>query len=118
MFKSPQIKLMNPDKQLWQLTSSLNYNDITVPIGFITDLSSVPRIFWSIYPPSGRYMAASIVHDFLYCRHSVSRKKADIIFLEAMKESDPPVRFATRYLFYWAVRLFGQKGWDKDYNRC
>lgn len=34
--------------------------------GFVTDLASVPRPFWSILPPFGHYDRAAIIHDFLY----------------------------------------------------
>ena len=38
---------------------------IEVPAGFITDLASVPRVFWAVLPPHGRYAKAAILHDFL-----------------------------------------------------
>ena len=33
--------------------------------GFITDFASIPRIFWSIYPPFGRYTKSAVLHDRL-----------------------------------------------------
>ncbi|WP_250530524.1 DUF1353 domain-containing protein, partial [Caballeronia sp. ATUFL_F1_KS4A] len=28
---------------------------VIVPTGFVTDLASIPRIFWSVLPPDGDY---------------------------------------------------------------
>ncbi len=43
---------------------------ITVPKGFVTDLASTPRRVWALYPPFGKYLSASIVHDYLYWTQS------------------------------------------------
>src|SRR3712207_6907337 len=52
----------------------------------------------------------SIIHDFLYSKEGSiqvrSRKEADDIFLEIMKETG--VSWHTRTIFYYAVRLFGK----------
>ena len=83
---------------------------IIVPKNFITDLASIPRILWSIYPPFGKYTKAAVLHDYLYKKHSgFERKEADKIFREAMKVSK--VDFFTRNLFYFNVRIFGKKHW-------
>jgi hypothetical protein len=62
-----------------------------VPAGRITDLASVPRILWAIYPPFGRYTRAAVIHDDLYDGHRrrkarYSRMYADAIFYEAMRD--------------------------------
>ncbi|EOK4349625.1 DUF1353 domain-containing protein [Escherichia coli] len=36
---------------------------ISVPVGYVTDLASVPRILWSVFPPHGRYAKATIIHN-------------------------------------------------------
>lgn len=76
---------------------------ITVPAGFETDLASVPRFFWRIIPPFGRYTAAAIVHDYLCRRIPRNYKYADRIFLEAMEALHVP-RWK-RYTMYYAVRV-------------
>ncbi len=43
-----------------------NSDIIHVPAGFVTDLASVPRIFWTLLPPDGKYAKAAIIHDYLY----------------------------------------------------
>lgn len=58
---------------------------IYVPVGFKTDFASVPRIFRSLIPSVGQFNGAAVIHDFLCESKQVSRKKADQIFLEAMK---------------------------------
>ena len=98
---------------------------ITVPHGFITDLASIPRIFWSILPPFSRYTDGAIVHDFLYRRSGfvenayhgdyrhLTRKECDGVLLEAMQDCNTP-RWQ-RVVIYRAVRWFGwlAKGWRK-----
>ena len=54
---------------------------IEVPAGFETDFASVPRLFWRVVPPWGRYSPAAVVHDYLYHTGKVSRLAADRLFL-------------------------------------
>lgn len=88
---------------------------ITVPKKFITDFASVPKILWSILPPTGRYTKAALLHDYLYsnyCKVDLSRKECDKMFLKAMQILG--VKKSTRTTFYYAVRLFGKKYFKKD----
>ena len=85
---------------------------ITVPVGFETDFASVPRIFWRIVPPWGKYSPAAVVHDFLYSSKIVDRKKADNIFLELMEHLG--VSKWKRSVMYRAVRSFGSFYWNKN----
>ena len=54
----------------WRLERAYDHRDgettITVPAGFEFDLSSVPRIFWSLIAPFELSIAAPLLHDFLY----------------------------------------------------
>ncbi|EAH5044254.1 DUF1353 domain-containing protein [Campylobacter coli] len=58
-----------------------------IPKGFKTDGASIPRIFWSFYPPfKSEYFSACVIHDFL-CEKANSRsdyKIADLALKEAM----------------------------------
>lgn len=66
---------------------------VRIPNGYLTDGASVPRIFWNIIPPWGKYGQAAILHDYL-CEYlqvetaegkrDITRKECDAIFLEAM----------------------------------
>ena len=85
--------------------------EFTVPVGFVTDMTSVPRIFWSLYPPTGVYSLAAVLHDYLYYTGIVSRKDADGTFRRAMRVSG--TGRLTRYPLYWGVRLGGWWAWRK-----
>ncbi|MCP5074303.1 MAG: DUF1353 domain-containing protein [Rhodobacteraceae bacterium] len=88
------------------------YDDVQVPKWFVTDLTSIPKPFWAILPPHGKYMAAAIVHDYLYWSqpHGYTRKKADKVFEIGMRELDVPDW--KRVAIFKAVDLFGQSAWD------
>lgn len=79
---------------------------IDVPVGFVTDLTSVPRFLWSVSPPNGKYAKAAIVHDYLYTNAIGTKAWADEVFCEAMGVLGVP-RWR-KYLMYWSVRLFGR----------
>lgn len=82
-------------------------NVVTVPVGQITDLASIPRLLWLIIPPDGSYTPAAAVHDYIYRERKVkiSRYHGDLIFLEAMKHCG--TWGIVRYPMFWIVRIFG-----------
>lgn len=84
---------------------------ITVPVGFDTDFASIPRIFWGILPPNGRYGKAAVVHDYCYRTACYDRKTSDVIFLEGMCVLG--VGELTKAIIYYAVRLFGWHAWNE-----
>ncbi|MDD3468235.1 MAG: DUF1353 domain-containing protein [Campylobacterales bacterium] len=79
---------------------------ISVPIGFITDFASIPRLFWSIMPPDGIYAKAAVIHDYLYDNALRTKKEADNIFYEAMGVLNVPKW--QRCTMYIAVKFFGR----------
>lgn len=97
-----------------ELTDKLRYSSknngvIDVPKGFKTDFASIPRILWSIIAPTGKHTNASILHDYLYTegyKLGIDRKRADLIFYEAMIDSSV-ARF-TANVMWFAVRVFGK----------
>lgn len=100
------------DGRKWMVLSPFTYKhcefDITVPDGFITDFASTPRIFWRVFPPTGRYGKPAVVHDFMYRLGSLPRttkNQADHIFLGAMK--DAGCGWVTRTCLFLAVHFFG-----------
>jgi hypothetical protein len=106
---------MKGDSRQWRLTSKFRYvgsKIIDVPAGFTTDGASVPRVFWSLFSPTGSYLKAAVIHDYLYVNQLFSRETTDLIFLEAMKESG--VGFFTRRAVYRAVRLGGWIAWKRN----
>lgn len=119
-----QIQQVDNDETRWKIIGPFRYwtkgwhigdennpeECIVVPVGFVTDFASVPKLFWNILPPTGRYGKAAIVHDFLYFTAIVNKDDADSIFLEAMKVLG--VAWATRQAMYYAVHWFGNSAWD------
>ncbi|EMQ9351071.1 DUF1353 domain-containing protein [Salmonella enterica] len=83
-----------------------NSDVIEVPAGFVTDLATVPRIFWTLLPPDGKYAKAAIIRDYLYDNALRTKKEADLIFLDGMTVLGVP-RWK-RTIMYYAVRLFGR----------
>lgn len=82
-----------------------------VPAGFVTDMASVPRGFWNLFPPTGPYAKAAVYHDYLYQLGSVSRADADLEFVEGMRALG--VFWFTRMAMWLALRLFGWKAWEE-----
>jgi len=107
------------DERRWRLVEPFEYHVgsypsnevIVVPAGFITDFASVPRIFWPIFLPYGRYGKAAVVHDYCYRTGIYSRKRSDQIFLEAMTVLK--VKPWRRYVLYFCVRLFSKPSWER-----
>ena len=85
---------------------------ITVPRGFVTDFASVPRLFWSIFPPIGRYGYAALFHDYVYWQQIGTRNEADLVFRDTMDELEVPAW--KRAVLFWAVRLFGFIAWRQN----
>lgn len=86
--------------------------EVTVPEGFVTDLASIPSIFWSIRRPEGRHAFAAVVHDFLYWTQAKTRGEADSIFKQAMLDSR--VGSIEAESLYQAVRRFGRSAWENN----
>jgi len=85
---------------------------ISVPVGFVTDFASIPRVFWSILSPYGRHGKAAVVHDYLYATNKdYDRKQSDDIFKEAMVVLG--VNWLKRGIMYNAVRWFAGGVWKK-----
>jgi hypothetical protein len=90
----------------------LGYRPVVVPSGFVTDLASIPRIFWSLLPPDGEYAYAAVIHDYLYWVQTIARQDADEIFKFCMQ--DFHVNSYTIATIYDAVRLGGKSSWDSN----
>lgn len=112
MLKVSKIRLewTGGDKP-WKLLDPVVLNDVmgclTVPVGFKTDLASIPRLLWAIIPPFGPHIWAAVIHDYLYASTGldIDRVRADAIFLAIMKAYKVPAW--KRGIMYAAVRVFG-----------
>lgn len=85
---------------------------ITVPKNFEWDLSSSPRILWSVFPPDGLWELASLIHDYLYINKIGTQKFADdemLLWSKAVSGTNNKwsLRNFDNQLRYVAVRLFG-----------
>ena len=101
----------------WILASRFRYRtnigrqrDIQVPVGFNTDLASIPRIVRSLITKDGPNRYAAVLHDYLYSLagggpKGTSREDADTIFKEAMIDIGVP-RWKI-FLLYRGVRVGG-----------
>lgn len=85
--------------------------EYVVPAGFVTDCASVPRVFWVLFPPWGRYSRAAVLHDYLYrTPNKAQRKEADRLFRYVMKQSG--VKMSVRNIFYVGVRGGGRSSYE------
>lgn len=112
-----------PNGKTWVLRKAFSFyvgekedNEIIeVPIGFITDFASVPRVFWWILPKWGKYGNAAVIHDYLYWiqdKTKYPKVKADKIFLEGMEVLK--VGKSKAKLMYNAVKYCGKLVWDRN----
>lgn len=84
---------------------------IKVPVGFVNDIASIPRLFWSILSPFDEYAKAAVLHDWLYYKGLFSKGETEYIFREAMEVLNVPKW--KRFCLFWAVFLFGFFAWNK-----
>jgi len=106
-------------KNLWKNLEQFEYHVgsypskevIVVPVDFITDFASVPRIFWAIISPIDKHAKAAVIHDYLYEVGCYTRKRSDEIFLEALNVLE--VKPWKRHCLFYAVRLFSWYRWNQ-----
>jgi hypothetical protein len=89
------------------------------PAGFQTDLASVPRLVWNVFPKVGLHDKAAVIHDAGYanalttyhdnpmaCKRIFTVKSvADDLFREGMVAEG--VHAVSRWFMYQAVKRFG-----------
>src|ERR1700739_1326247 len=111
-FKDPMYFLLEPISWTNNFPQANKILRITVPRGFVTDLASIPPIFYSWLRPDGNYAYAAIIHDYLYWQQDYPREQADDVLKAAME--DLKVDRLTIEAIYEAVTLFGQRAWDEN----
>jgi Protein of unknown function (DUF1353) len=110
-FKDPMYFLLKPIT--WRPNpDQAGFEPVEVPAGFVTDLASIPPIFFTALRPDGEYAYAAIVHDYLYWTQTRSREAADGIFKMAM--ADFNIKTATVFAIYQAVRRAGGGAWKAN----
>lgn len=99
---------------------------VIVPRGFLTDMASVPKIFWNLLAKDDpEYLKSALVHDWIYFNQgfipvvnkrgqdenlNLKRSEADIYFREGAKVLG--ASWMKRNSIYWAVRMGGRSAWD------
>jgi len=104
------------DARNWRLLVEFDFASqvleriLRVPVGFVTDFASTPRILWSLLPPTGTYSKAAMVHDDCYRTPGIcTRRDADATFFEAMTALR--VGWLTRWAMWAGVRVGGTRSY-------
>jgi hypothetical protein len=112
-FKDWDYYYLKGSSSVWRPNPGQAFKAVTVPVGFVTDLTSIPQGLWSFgLRPEGPHSYAAIIHDWLYWTQERPREEADQILLFALEDSK--VDAALRNRIYNAVRLAGGLSWDKN----
>jgi hypothetical protein len=123
-----QLRLIG--KGRWATTAPLILDSdvyggrITIPVDFITDLASVPRVPFAFMVTGSRAPQAAVPHDWLYQHPDFDdRSLADAIFYEIMGIHQPDLGFeaeswAVRQLMWSGVRAGGWHAWNKNEKRA
>lgn len=90
MYTPEGMPLSNREgRQLYQLDKDLIYQSdvagatFTVPVGFVTDFASIPRLPFVYFLLNGIADEPGVVHDFLYSTATIDRAMADQVLKEA-----------------------------------
>jgi hypothetical protein len=108
------------DAKYYVITGPIRYRvghaklPVVVPRGFVTDLASVPRTFWSVLPRDGKYLSAAILHDYMYWDQRCNRAEADRIL--KMNMDDFGVSGFDKFAVYQAVKTAGGSSWEENTN--
>ena len=106
------------DGRNWIVRERLTYrigisqDSLAVPVGFVTDLASIPPALQSFIQQNGPYLLPAVVHDYLYWKQTCTRDQSDQILLLAMIEHAVPE--AQRFAIYQAVHFAGMFAWDEN----
>jgi uncharacterized protein DUF1353 len=106
------------DGRNWIVREQLTYrigisqDSLTVPVGFVTDLASIPPALESFIQQNGPSLLPAVVHDYLYWKQTCTRDQSDQILLLAMIEHAVPE--AQRFAIYQAVHFAGMFAWDEN----
>lgn len=122
------------DDTRWKLVEPTVYqvgrDTFTIPVGYVTDFASVPRMLQWLAPSTGKYTLAAVLHDYLcdsldvdgissipmrvppgftgVYTHTTSRD-VDGLFRRVMREQGVPV--VQRWVMWTGVR------WGAVFNR-
>ncbi len=119
MFTSPLVLEAAPEPDIWVTRAPLVWCDpiygrIEVPVGFRTDLASIPRMLRNLpaLDPNGKSRRPAVVHDWLYAWQALGKDRADEFLRYAMIAEG--VVHVDAETIYEAVHLFGATAWKED----
>lgn len=98
------IILRTVGKDKFEILFDYNWEDVSIPAGFITDLDSVPRIPFVYALIKGRARISAIIHDYLCVYSNLTQKEIDKVFKKAMKAEG--VDWLYKNLIYYSTRLY------------
>lgn len=93
-FTEPLFLKPRPDGGEWLTARAFSYEVgkkgsglvVTVPEDTLTDLATMPRVLWPLFPPHDpRYAAAFVLHDHLCRWPGFSRVVTDAVLYEALR---------------------------------
>ena len=115
MYSANPILEWHADISMWEVhepfTVTWKGKTWTIPVGFMTDLASIPRFFQRLIPKQGKHIQPAIVHDWFYVYGGIPKAEADQMFLDGMKHKR--VSRWVRGVMYAAVRVGGTGVWGK-----
>jgi uncharacterized protein DUF1353 len=114
-FDNPRVLVEAVDGRRWALLRPLTYTGdpfgyehdrYTVPRGYITDLTSSPRVTHFIAPVAGKHSATSVLHDWLITHGIpaglINSIDTDGLFRRSLKDQGiPPIK---RWIWWTGVR--------------
>lgn len=98
---------------MWELLSEFRYtykgSNYTIPIGFPTDLASIPPFVSCWLKPDGVYKESAVIHDWLLKRMyngdtSITRRYAAKVFLDSLIYQNIPKHEIA--VLYTGVRIY------------
>lgn len=97
------------------LRIKINDQLFIVPKDFDSDLASVPRFLWSIFPPRyAKFIRPALLHDYLYGeKREYTRRYCDNVFFGALIAEDVHKKIAI--IMFLGVRLFGWYAYSKKF---
>ena len=98
------------DGQRVELTAPLTYVDedgtsYTVPFDYPTNLESIPRGLWNIFPKWGKGARAGVVHDFLCDTKPLDSDHVHALYRRALKACG--VSKFEQHVKFWSVKIGG-----------
>lgn len=91
----------------------VDHQEFKIDKGFVTDLATIPRIFWPFASPAySPFICPAIIHDWFYRQNIFERQKVDLIFYRMLRSNGISALEASS--MYYFVRFLGHPYYDKD----